>query len=275
MTVDVLRVEGFCPVCEQDAVFASKEHWLRDGFVCSVCGCLPRERALMQVLAQTVPDWRARSIHESSPGAPSSRRLADQCPGYVASQYDPSIPFGSVHPQGGWRSEDLERQTFPDARFDIVVTQDVFEHLFAPDRAIAEIARTLKPGGVHICTVPLVNKAQPSKRRARRRADGSVEHLMDKVFHGNPMDPNGSLVTVDWGYDIADYLDRASGLSTTIWAIDDLSRGIRAEYIEVLASRKSAVPDLLPADEGHHPLIQARRFAGRVKRKLGRMVRGQ
>ena len=36
-------------------------------------------------------------------------------------------------------------------------------------RAIEEIARTLKPGGFHICTVPIMNKAEPSVRRARRR----------------------------------------------------------------------------------------------------------
>jgi len=97
---------------------------------------------------------------------------------------------------------------------------------------------------LHICTVPIVNKEMPSVRRARRKADGVVEHLLVPVFHGNPMDPNGSLVTVDWGYDIAAYWDQASGLSTTIWTIDDSSRGIQAEYIEVLVSRKLGVPDL-------------------------------
>lgn len=67
---------------------------------------------------------------------------------------------------------------------------------------------------------------------------------MEPVYHGNPMDPNGSLVTVDWGYDIAAYWDAASGLSTTVWTIEDLSRGIQAEYIEVLVSRKAGLPDL-------------------------------
>jgi len=240
----VLRTEGVCPVCEQAATFAAKDRWLRDHYLCLNCNAQPRERALFAVLAQLRPDWRSLNIHESSPGTAASRRLADQARGYLASQYDPSIPWGSTHPTGGWRSEDLENQTFADASFDLVVTQDVMEHVFAPDRAMAEIARTLRPGGMHICTVPIVNKDKPSVRRARRKADGTVEHLLEPVFHGNPMDPNGSLVTVDWGYDIAAYWDRASGLSTTIWTIDDPGRGIQAEYIEVLVSRKLGVPDL-------------------------------
>lgn len=241
-----LEVDGVCPVCEQQVTFTAKDDWLRDHFLCGNCGSQPRERALMKVLADLRPDWRGLAIHESSPGTAASRRLAAEAAGYVSSHYGPDVPLGTAHPQWGWRCEDLENQTFPDKSFDIVVTQDVFEHLFAPDRAIAEVARTLKPGGFHICTVPIVNKASPSMRRARRDRQGKVEHLMEPVYHANPIDVQGSLVTVDWGYDIADYLDEASGLSTTIWALDDMSRGIRAEYIEVLISRKEPQSQVTP-----------------------------
>ena len=240
----LFQVDGFCPVCELPATFAARDPWLRDHFLCRTCNAQPRERALFAVLSQLRPNWRELAIHESSPGTAASRRLADQAPRYEASQYDPSIPWGSTHPAGGWRSENLERQTFADASFDLVVTQDVMEHVFAPDLALREIARTLKPGGLHVCTVPIVNKEKPSVRRAARRPDGGVDHLLEPVYHGNPMDPNGSLVTIDWGYDIAAYWDSVSGLSTTIWTIEDLGRGIQAEYIEVLVSRKAGLPDL-------------------------------
>jgi len=41
-----------------------------------------------------------------------------------------------------------------DESFDLVITLDVFEHVLRPAKAFAEIARTLKPGGAHIYTVP-------------------------------------------------------------------------------------------------------------------------
>jgi hypothetical protein len=44
--------------------------------------------------------------------------------------------------------------------------------------------------------------------------------------------PKGSLVCMDWGYDICEFIFKASGVYTTIVCIDDISRGIRAELIE-------------------------------------------
>ncbi len=193
----------------------------------------------MEVLKMNYPQWRNLAIHEAGPVPRGvSARCARECPRYVVSQYDRAIGFGSCNKERGYRSEDLEAQTFSDGTFDLVITQDVFEHLFQPDRAICEIARTLRPGGAHIFTVPIVMKGQQSRRRAFRHGDGTVEHLFKPAYHGNPIDPNGSLVVMDWGYDIAEYLDGHSGLKTTVYYIDNLDRGVRAEYIEVLVSRK-------------------------------------
>jgi SAM-dependent methyltransferase len=145
--------------------------------------------------------------------------------------------LGKTHPTG-WRNEDLENLTFPDESFDLMVTQDVMEHIFNPGKAFYEIARTLKKGGAHIFTVPIVNKEQPSKLNAKKDENGNVIILGYPDYHGNPVDNQGSLVTMYWGYDICDYILKHSGLYTTIVYIDNLLLGIRAELIEVLISRK-------------------------------------
>jgi hypothetical protein len=229
---------GICPICEKSVRFYAKGPWWRDQLICNSCGSIPRERALMCVLTMLYPNWRELSIHESSPaGRGASIKLKEECPAYVASQYDMNCPFGTLHPTCNYRSEDLENQTFDSETFDIVITQDVFEHLFHPDKAIREIERTLRPLGSHIMTVPIVNKALPSKRRASRYGD-QVTHHTEPQYHNNPIDSKGSLVTIDWGYDIVNYLSQSSGLATSLFYIDDVSRGIRAEYIEVVVSQK-------------------------------------
>ena len=249
------RVPGRCPLCENRSEFIAERdtelaeawfpNWFRGDLKCVKCHSLPRQRALFQVLQMLYPSWRDLAIHESSSTRDgASRRLKTECPGYVESQYDPAIGFGGVHPGHGYRSEDLEAQTFASGIFDLVITQDVFEYLFEPDRAIREIARTLKPGGAHIMTVPIVNGIRPSQRRAQRER-GVVRHHATPQFHGNPMSGEGSLVTVDWGYDIVDYLSAHSGLMVSMYYFDDLTRGLRAVYNEVLVCRKLGAPPRL------------------------------
>ncbi len=236
-----LQSTGVCPTCSRESIFVSQEAWLRDHFLCSHCGSLPRERALMTVLETRFPEWRTLTIHESSPGnRGASKRIAEECPGYIPSQFYPDTEPGSH--RESTRCENLEALTFEDESIDIHVSQDVLEHVFRPSEVFREIARTLKPGGAHIFTVPLVNKHESSRLRARLCDDGEIDHLLPAEYHGNPIDDRGSLVTVDWGFDIAQHIFEASGLNTEIVFIDDLSKGIRAEFIEVLVTRKPTDP---------------------------------
>ena len=174
----VFRVTGHCPICEAPSEFVATRdepldarwwpNYFRDHLICVHCGSIPRERALFAVISRFYPNWRDLAIHESSPGnRGASVKLRRECPRYIETQYDPALGLGNIHPERGYRSEDLEAQTFEDECFDLVITQDVFEHLFDPAQALREIGRTLKPGGAHIFTVPIVNGSKPSVRRAQ------------------------------------------------------------------------------------------------------------
>ncbi|MEP9366975.1 class I SAM-dependent methyltransferase [Xanthobacter sp. VNH20] len=240
---------GRCPACGQATVFTASGPYFRSTLKCQKCNSVPRNRALMHILSQFFPKWRDLIIHESSPGWDFvSQRLVRECKFYTASQYDTSAPFGSVVeaprlPCKKYQSENLEDQTFADETFDLVITQDVFEHIFHPDRAIREIARTLKPGGATIMTVPIVLKNRPSRRRASLK-NGEIKNLLEPQFHGNPVSNDGSLVTIDWGYDVVSYLQFHSGLSFMMIQIDNIDIGIRADLIEVLIGFKHPIPDL-------------------------------
>lgn len=215
----------------------ARNSWLRDHYLCSSCGSIPRERALMLTIERYFPNWRELRIHESSPcGRGASVRLARECSRYVASQFFPDVKRGEL--VNGVRCEDLEQLTLSDGSIDLHVTQDVMEHVFNPMSAFREIARTLKPGGAHVFTTPLVRKHQPSRLRARIDGEGKVTHLEQPQYHGNPISQQGSLVTVDWGFDITRHIFDSCGLFTQLVFLDDLSNGIRAEYIEVLVTLK-------------------------------------
>ena len=183
---------------------------------------------------RTSPGWWSTRAHRS--GGASDAYLRDHCPGYVATYCRPGQPLGVD--VDGYRNEDLEQLSFADGSIDLHITQDVMEHVFDLDAASREIERTLVPGGLHIFTTPMVNGANPTFQRARRDPTGEIVHLAPPTYHGNPIDEAGSLVTFDFGFDLPIRIDGATGLTTTVYAIDNVEMGIRGEYLEVCVSAK-------------------------------------
>jgi hypothetical protein len=225
---------GECPICERPAAFVRLGEWLRDEYLCATCRSIPRNRALVVVLDRLYPEWRDLQIHESSPGGASSDKLKVACKRYTSSYFYPDVEPGAH--RNGVRCENLERLTFEDAAFDIVVTQDVFEHVLDPAAAFGEIARVLRPGGAHVFTVPFY----PSRRsvvRAVPSPDG-VTYLAPKEYHANPIDPAGSLVVTEWGADVVDVIYANSGMTTTIYSLHDKRMGLEAAFLEVFVSVK-------------------------------------
>ncbi len=233
------RHEGWCPICEVDVTFTSQNAWFRDNLFCSVCGSIPRERALIKVISDYYPNYRDLSIHECSPSTRgASVKLLNECAGYSSSQYFPNVLPGTIEVMTGARCENLEQLTFPDNTFDLFVSQDVMEHIFDLKKAFQEIARVLKPGGAHIFTVPIINKGNKSESWASRSESGEIVFHHPAEYHGNPVDAKGALVTMHWGYDIAAFISDAANTPTTVVMIDNIDLGIRAEYIDVLVSFK-------------------------------------
>lgn len=229
--------KGFCPCCEQDVIFSSKNSWLRDHFKCSNCKSIPRERALMLTINKYYPNWKELTIHESSPvNRGHSINLKNHAKNYLETQYYVNEPLGKL--VKGVRNENLENQTFKDEFFDLVITSDVMEHIFEPEKAFKEIHRTLKKGGAHIFSVPLINKHRKTQRWANKEKNGEPIFLFTPEWHGNPIDKKGSPVTMHWGYDIIDFIKKYTNADSCIEYIDNLDFGIRAEYIEIIVARK-------------------------------------
>ena len=229
---------GFCVICNRPTVFVEEGPWLRDEYMCIACHSIPRFRATIHTLKTYFPNWREMHIHESSPGSPSSDLLRREGKHYSSSQFFPGVPRGTTYK--GERCEDLHRLTFDDRQFDLFVTQDVFEHIPAPDKGFQEVARVLKPGGAHLFTIPLY-KGKPTVVRARMKEDGTLVKYMPDDFHANPVDPEGSLVTTEWGDDIADYISEVSGLQTEVLHYHNRRLGLDGEFLYVFISRKPLI----------------------------------
>lgn len=215
---DVFEDDGICRVCGNKAVFAPIKpgHSLRETR-CSSCKASRRTRDLARVLAHLAGGPDCRTLPEALPAMAGWRIFEAQAtgplhdrlgtlPGYVCSEYVPERTAPGSRTPEGLRCEDLERLTFADGAFDLVVTQDVFEHVTDPWRAFDEVWRILAPGGRHVFTVP-INEGHPTTPRVSF-ASGQREDLLPPVHHGDPMRQGGSLVVTDYGDDLPQRLTR-------------------------------------------------------------------
>jgi len=230
---------GHCPICEKPVTFVAWGEDYRNQLLCPAClsYSVPRERALAAVLKRLYPAWRQMSIHESSPvDRGFSAQMKRQCAEYMATQYFPGAEPGAMHK--GFRNENLEAQTFPDARFDLVVTQDVMEHVNDFTAALRDIDRTLRPGGAHIFTTPTYVQAQTLQWATY--VEGKIRWMYEPEYHGNPVDEEGAPVTFHYGYDFPDLIFAHTGLATEVVRIHDPGQGIAGPMNEVYVIRKSA-----------------------------------
>lgn len=142
----VRETRGYCPCCKQETTFLAENFWLRDFYICTKCGSIPRQRALMKVLREFCPDLKKIRIHESSPSPEMIARMRSEADNYSFSYCYDDMPLGAILENGG-TNENLERLTLPDESVDVFITQDVMEHICSPNKAFREIERVLSTGG--------------------------------------------------------------------------------------------------------------------------------
>ena len=108
----------------------------------------------------------------------------------------------------GLRHEDVMALSFKDSSVDLIISNDVFEHVPSPARAFSECVRVLRPGGVMLATIPFHSNTDISVTRATLNGD-ALTNLLPPVYHGNPVSTDGSIVFTDFGWDILDDIRKA------------------------------------------------------------------
>lgn len=204
-----------CYVCGSQLEFKGDPKYSQREFHCPSCNYSRRYSDLAGIILDTFsPDtseplrqaaekFAHLSIFEAQAYGPFHETFC-HLPQYFCSEYFDHIEKGVRNP-AGVMCQDLEDLTFSSGIFDLVITQDVFEHVKTPELAFREIHRILKPGGFHIFTIPF-HEGRPTLRRVIIQ-DGKELHKLPPVYHGDPLRENGALVCSDFGQDMVTLLE--------------------------------------------------------------------
>ena len=192
----------FCPVCGGTVKMKpfGPPNVRETGF-CSGCGSWNRQRLTAVLLLGLIERFSGVcATHLASPEIPENLQIFNaewfgavherlkRLPGYSWSRYSGG-QYRSGDMVNGYPHQDLLATSFPDNHFDIVLTFDVMEHIPEPYLAHQEIYRILKPGGVHLFTVPC-NLNNPLDDQRTAMVNGEIVLLSAPAWHGEQEDSN-------------------------------------------------------------------------------------
>jgi SAM-dependent methyltransferase len=205
---------GWCHVCRRPSRFTCSSGNLREDLVCAGCGLINRLRASLWLLESECAPGPSARIYVTEQVTALYQVLAARYPGIVGSEYlGEHVALGAS--VDGIRNESVTGLTFDTGSLSHVLSFEVFEHVPDYRRAFAECARVLRPGGSLLFSVPFLRDAPQTLVRARVLADGTVEHLLEPEYHGDPLSSDGCLCYQHFGWDMLDDL-RQAGFSRAV-----------------------------------------------------------
>jgi SAM-dependent methyltransferase len=223
-TAQPFTLPGYCAACQTNRNFRvdtggdgdrpldySSINW-RESLLCDDCGLNNRMRAAVDLFTEHRKDAPSGTVYMTEQVTPLYKWAKSRYPAAIGSEYLGQDKTGGLD-YAGIRHEDTTRLSFGSDSFDCILSFDVLEHIPDYRRALREMARCLRPGGVLLLSAPFVSDIYATRVRARLLPDGAIEHLLPAEYHGNPTQPDaGSLCFYHFGWDLLDEI-RNSGLT--------------------------------------------------------------
>ena len=205
------RLPGFCSVCSRAVEFVvdtgvrfGPNVNLREGVCCPNCGLVNRNRLLFTAVRELGLAPSAKGLILEATTALFDR-MASAFPWIEGSEYlGPALSAGE---KAVVRDREVQHQSitalgYGDASLDLLVHNDVLEHVADTERALAECRRVLRPGGACVFGVPFFPLRETTLVRGRHRADGSLEHLEPPEYHGDGLRAEGIYTYYHFGIDL-------------------------------------------------------------------------
>ncbi len=218
---------GYCSSCEKlvplKVNFQLNDKYFnnRESFTCIKCGLNTRMRIVVDVAKSKFNRNALVYIYERV--TKTYNNLKKVFPKIIGSEYlGDSYNSGDVI--NGILHEDAQSLSFGNESFDLIISNDVFEHVGDYMKAFKEAYRCLKKGGVLLFTIPFdINKSKTSVRAKVTR--NGIKYMEKPVYHGNPIDEKGSLVFTDFGWDLLDHIRKIGFKDVKVTIAFSVSKG--------------------------------------------------
>ena len=209
----LLTKAGRCTVCGRPSLFLVTDlKGIRENAWCIGCGSSARNRHVAKCVVEALSGFgvarftdlattQSLSIYNMSAQG-CFARVWGRRPHITYSEYFDDAPSGEC--REGILCQNVEQLSFDDSSFDLVVSEDVFEHVRDYRKGFWEVRRVLKLGGRHIFSVP-IGLSHPTFPRFGAE-QGKEVPILPLEYHGDPS--RGQIpVRTSFGYDLLGFLE--------------------------------------------------------------------
>ena len=215
---------GKCNICGNSTIFICIDvQAIRNNMYCPFCQSSSRKRHVAKLLidklipnVSSLADVRLNNefnnlnIYNADVND-AFYQVLHKYTSYSCSSYIPNIKIGTEIQEKVF-CQNLEKLTFADENFDVVITEDVFEHIRDFKKGFREVYRVLKKGGYHIFTVPCFFD-KPTLVRVDTSGEEDI-HLLPPEYHRDRI--RGKILAYrTFGIDIFEILEKI-GFETTV-----------------------------------------------------------
>jgi SAM-dependent methyltransferase len=175
----------------------------RERIVCPITGLNNRLRACVHIMDFELTPYPDSTIYITEQVTPLFAFLKTKFVNLIGSEYlgIDSIP-GSL--KGNIRNEDMTNLSFGNETIDYYLSFECFEHIPFYQKAISEVQRVLRPGGIFLGSFPFDANSHPNLIRATVDQQGNIIHFTKPEYHGDPVRDNGILCFTVFGWEILD-----------------------------------------------------------------------
>lgn len=164
-----------CPMCNYHGVFISVGRPTRWDARCTQCGSRERHRLTWLWLTEFGKNkFEGKRIIHFAPEKIWMKKMKGQSNYETADLYQKNVTH----------QEDMTKLSFPDNSYDVVMCHHVLEHLEDDAKAMKELFRILKTGGIAVLSVPINTSRHKTYENKdivnpamRRKCFGGTDHL--------------------------------------------------------------------------------------------------
>ena len=203
----------YCSFCRKMNSALGSDYWnLRNQVVCESCKLPSRNRHLFEIIESLKPPENNLKVIIFEDVTEFAKKLKTRYKNLVTSEFFPGFKSGEKIRYKKLNdsfitNQDIEETSYKDNSIDLMIHGDVYEHIPSIKKALIEAKRILKRNGMMIFTMPLYDSLKKTTIRAELKS-GSINHIHEPMYHGNPVDEKGALVFCDPGRDFLDLANK-------------------------------------------------------------------